>query len=147
MEPLLICHMLFSMPMQRSGSITSEELKWALQDFGIELTRDELAHFTEYFGVTADRLSYEAMLSEFRGEFNDERCTVVEAAFKKLSDAAGRDVIAVASLCDKYDCSLLPDYKDGSKSRAEVIADFKKQLHPADVLSRERFVGYYRYVS
>ena len=103
--------------------------------------------FIEYFKSftsTPGKISYKIILDAFRGKFSSVRYNVVEKAFAKLSDESRKEIVSIDTLCDQYDVSLLPDYKDGSKTEADVIKDFKRQLFPKYSLSKDDFMDYYR---
>ena len=71
------------------------DLKYGLQEFGVEISADELAEFIAHADSETDGvLTYNEFIVAIRGPMNDDRKAVVDQAYAKF-DADGNGFVKI----------------------------------------------------
>lgn len=62
------------MDRNRNGSLDPVEFKYAMRDYGVDITEKECAAIVKYFDTNADgKISFDEFLRAIRGELNPAR--------------------------------------------------------------------------
>jgi len=79
------------MDRNRNNSLEPMEFKYAMRDFGIDLSEVEISQILKYFDTNRDgKLSFDEFLRAIRGELNDRRAQMVNMAYAVLDkDGSG----------------------------------------------------------
>jgi Ca2+-binding EF-hand superfamily protein len=68
-----------------SGSIDPVEFKYAMRDFGLELSEIEVSEIVKHFDSNNDgKISFDEMITMLRGTLNDRRTRAVNSVFDRL---------------------------------------------------------------
>eukprot|EP00455_Lapot_gusevi_P039595 TRINITY_DN4440_c0_g2_i1.p1 TRINITY_DN4440_c0_g2~~TRINITY_DN4440_c0_g2_i1.p1 ORF type:complete len:208 (+),score=95.13 TRINITY_DN4440_c0_g2_i1:86-709(+) len=132
------------------------EFKEGLQNYGIQLSRQDVDELFAYFdqGALQDgRINFDELLRGLRGELNGVRLAVVQAAFAKF-DADGNGTITIADIRANYDASHDPRVIRGEKTADEVFAEFLNAFEGGaanaarnGTITRAEFEDYYKDIS
>ena len=128
----------------------------ALQDFGTELTNEDIKSLFNYFDKEKTGfVNYVNFINAIRGPMNNKRVDIVKEAYKKLDiDKSGQ--IKLSEIKTQFNAKKDPDVKSGRKTEEEVYTDFVESFlmnHENRVGPRNKrvtldeFLDYYNYVS
>lgn len=68
-----------------SGSIDPAEFKYAMREFGLELSEIEVTEIVKHFDTNKDgKISFDELISMLRGSLNERRLKVVNEIFNRL---------------------------------------------------------------
>eukprot|EP00750_Incisomonas_marina_P016572 INCI19185.1.p1 GENE.INCI19185.1~~INCI19185.1.p1 ORF type:complete len:443 (-),score=87.98 INCI19185.1:99-1427(-) len=133
-----------------NGKLSPEELEWGLQDYGVELSQEELLQVVTYLDVNRDgSVGINEFISGIRGQMNERRQALVLLAFDVL-DKSGDGVVTIDDLKGSYDTSQHPDVLAGKKSEGQVLLDFMKQWEDGQAdgkVTKDEFLQYYDDIS
>eukprot|EP01063_Lacrimia_lanifica_P010538 TRINITY_DN1727_c0_g1_i1.p1 TRINITY_DN1727_c0_g1~~TRINITY_DN1727_c0_g1_i1.p1 ORF type:complete len:317 (+),score=78.61 TRINITY_DN1727_c0_g1_i1:76-1026(+) len=119
----------------RSGTLTSDELKTGFEDWGVLVEKDDLQNLIAAFDTNGDgSVSLTEFLVGVRGDMSDVRRSVVEKAFRKF-DADGSGFV------DRDD--MQQGYGGAVDSCDKFLATFEDQGSADGVITHEEFVAYY----
>lgn len=108
----------------KNGSVDPVEFKYAMRDFGLELSEIEVSQIVKYFDSNGDgKISFNEFLTAMRGNLNDRRLRCVNNVFNKI-DKTGSGSVTLATLENSYDCSRHPEFVNGNKSYDQLMKDF-----------------------
>lgn len=131
------------------GMLDTEDFKWGLSDYGVQLGDDEFAMVMNLFDANGDGfVSFDEFLRTLRGPMPERRMAFVKQAYGLL-DRTGDGVVDIQDMKAIYDCSQHPDVIAGKKSTAEVLEEFMTQWDKGGdgVVSMKEFATYYEDVS
>ena len=128
----------------------------SLQEFGTELTDEDISSLFNYFDKEKTGLvNYVNFINAIRGPMNKRRVDIVKEAYKKLDiDKSGQ--VELSEIKSQYNAKKDPDVKSGRKTEEEVYTDFVESFqmnHENRVGPRNKrvtldeFLDYYNYVS
>jgi hypothetical protein len=80
-----------AMDRNRNNSLEPMEFKYAMRDFGVDLSEVEISQILKYFDTNRDgKLSFDEFLRAIRGELNERRQAMVMMAYNVLDkDGSG----------------------------------------------------------
>lgn len=123
---------------------------WGLRENGFNLTPSEFERIFKFFDKNNDgKISYDEFLRALRGDMSQRRRDLVMLAFKKL-DKTGDGIVNIDDLKDSYDVSFHPEFKQGKKSKDQILKEFLVQwdtLQQDGTVTPEEFEDYYKDVS
>uniref|UniRef100_A0A6U4DCT4 EF-hand domain-containing protein n=1 Tax=Phaeomonas parva TaxID=124430 RepID=A0A6U4DCT4_9STRA len=132
------------------GKLSKEEIKYGLQDYGIELNISELDQIMTYFDKDGDgTVSFDEFLVGLRGDMNERRQEFVRMAYAKL-DSTGDGIVTIDDIRHTYDVSQHPGVVDGTVTPDEALATFLEQFDTQEkdgIVTIEEFMDYYKNVS
>ncbi len=100
---------------------------WGLRENGFNLTPSEFERIFKFFDKNNDgKISYDEFLRALRGDMSQRRRDLVMLAFKKL-DKTGDGIVNIEDLKDSYDVSFHPEFKQGKKSKDQILKEFLVQ--------------------
>ena len=133
-----------------NGSLSPVEFKYAMRDYGLQLSEIEVTQIVKHFDTNKDgQLSFDEFLRAIRGELNERRLDMVHQAYKVL-DKDGSGQVTIEDIKIAYDVSFHPDFQSGRKTRDEVLSDFMQvwETHKRDhIVTIEEFEDYYKDLS
>jgi len=135
----------------RSKSLSYEEFKKGMHDFGVSLTEKEFKTLCKVFDRDGNRsITFDEFLRGIRGKMSSARRKMVKLAFNIVdSDKSG--VIELKELASKYDTSKHPEVIGGKKSKGEVMKEFMgmwdSETAPDGKVTFPEFLDYYRDIS
>lgn len=138
--------------MDRNGnkSVDPVEFKYAMRDYGIDLSEIEISQIMKHFDVNKDgKLSFDEFMRAIRGDMNARRTDMVHQAYKVL-DKDGSGQVTIKDIEIAYDVSMHPDFQNGSKSADQILRDFMSvwETHKKDgIVTIEEFEDYYKDMS
>lgn len=138
--------------MDRNGnnSLSPVEFKYAMRDYGLNLSEIEVTQIVKHFDTNKDgQLSFDEFLRAIRGELNERRLDMVHQAYKVL-DKDGSGQVTIEDIKIAYDVSFHPDFQSGRKTADEVLSDFMQvwETHKRDhIVTIEEFEDYYKDLS
>ncbi len=139
-----------AMDRNRNGSLDPVEFKYAMRDYGVKLTEQEITAIVKNFDSNRDgKLSFDEFLRAIRGELNDRRQKMVHMAYAVL-DKDGSGQVTIADIEIAYDVSCHPEFQSGRKTKEEVLRDFMGvwETHKKDgIVTIEEFEDYYKDIS
>jgi Ca2+-binding EF-hand superfamily protein len=139
-----------AMDRNRNNSLEPMEFKYAMRDFGVDLSEVEISQILKYFDTNKDgKLSFDEFLRAIRGELNERRAQMVMMAYNVL-DKDGSGQVTIRDIELAYDTSFHPDFQSGRKTNQEVLRDFMGvwETHKKDgIVTVEEFMDYYKDIS
>lgn len=134
----------------RNNSIDPTEFKYAMRDYGIPITDDEVSAIVKYFDTNKDgKISFDEFLRAIRGDLNDRRTEMVHLAYGVL-DKSGDGLVTIEDIMIAYDATYHPDFQSGRKTKEEVLREFMTvwETHKKDgIVTKEEFEDYYKDIS
>lgn len=98
------------MDRNRNGSVTPVEFKYAMRDYGLKLSEDEITAIIKHFDSNKDgKLSFDEFLRAIRGQLNPRRREMVHMAYNVL-DKDGSGQVTIKDVEIAYDPSFHPDF-------------------------------------
>ena len=98
-----------AMDRNRNGSMDPVEFKYAMRDYGIPLSEQEVTAIIKNFDTNKDgKLSFDEFLRAIRGDLNQRRRDMVHLAYAVL-DKDGSGIVTIADVEIAYDASFHPD--------------------------------------
>lgn len=129
-----------------SGSIDPIEFKYAMREFGLELSEVEVTEIVKHFDTNKDgMISFDEMIRMLRGSLNDRRLRAVNAVFSRL-DRLNRGSLELQALERAYHAHNHPAVKSGATSADGIATEFSNAWSTqkkSGLISREEFVDYY----
>ena len=138
--------------MDRNGnkSLSPVEFKYAMRDYGLNLSEIEVTQIVKNFDTNKDgQLSFDEFLRAIRGSLNQRRLDMVHQAYRVL-DKDGSGQVTIDDIRMAYDVSFHPDFQSGRKTADEVLSDFMTvwETHKRDqIVTFEEFEDYYKDLS
>eukprot|EP01060_Flectonema_neradi_P018912 TRINITY_DN2587_c0_g1_i1.p1 TRINITY_DN2587_c0_g1~~TRINITY_DN2587_c0_g1_i1.p1 ORF type:complete len:367 (+),score=68.61 TRINITY_DN2587_c0_g1_i1:68-1168(+) len=129
--------------------LNRRELKTGMEDYGIELTSEELDTIFYFFDEDkSGDISVTELLVGIRGKMNSQRKELVQMAYTRL-DKDGDQVVTAADLLRIYDTTRHPDVVSGEKTQEEVINEFAATWDKDGdaIVTEEEFLDYYKSIS
>ncbi len=130
--------------------LSKDELKYGLQDYGIQLNIREMDDIFTYFD--RDRNGFIDVTEFFigiKGDLNEKRKKLVRLAFDILDrDRSG--VVTLDELLEVYDVSKVPDVVSGKKTPREAIKEFSGHWDRENndgLITYDEFLDYYKEIS
>lgn len=134
----------------RNKSVDPTEFKYAMRDYGIPISDDEVSAVVKYFDTNRDgKISFDEFLRAVRGDLNDRRLEMVHMAYDVL-DKSGDGLVTIDDIMMVYDASFHPDFQSGRKTKEEVLREFMQvwETHKTDgIVTKEEFEDYYKDIS
>ena len=129
-----------------SRTLTKQELKTGLADWGLPLNIKEVDSLFSFFDRdNSGTVSFDEFLKGLRGPMSERRQKLVNLAFDVV-DKTGDGSVTVDDLKDVYDVSQHPGIIDGSVTKEEVLRHFVDMWDQGDkdgVVTRDEFMEYY----
>eukprot|EP00927_Polykrikos_kofoidii_P058511 TRINITY_DN53068_c0_g1_i1.p1 TRINITY_DN53068_c0_g1~~TRINITY_DN53068_c0_g1_i1.p1 ORF type:complete len:189 (-),score=46.22 TRINITY_DN53068_c0_g1_i1:104-670(-) len=126
------------------------DLKYGLQDFGIEISSDELAEFIAHADSETDGvLTYNEFIVAIRGPMSDDRKAVVDQAYAKF-DADGNGFVKIDDIKAVYSADEHPKVISGEMTPDQVFAEFLQAFGDKDadgMISQDEWYTYYNTIS
>ena len=98
-----------AMDRNRNGSLDPVEFKYAMRDYGVDITEKECAAIVKYFDTNNDgKISFDEFLRAIRGDLNEARRRMVHLAYGVL-DKDGSGQVNLDDIKIAYDVSYHPD--------------------------------------
>lgn len=133
-----------------NGSLSPVEFKYAMRDYGLNLSEIEVTQIVKYFDTNKDgAISFDEFLRAIRGDLNERRRNMVHQAYRVL-DKDGSGQVTLEDIRIAYDVSFHPDFQSGRKTRDEILSDFMQvwETHKRDhIVTIEEFEDYYKDIS
>ena len=133
-----------------NGTLSPIEFKYAMRDYGLQLSDIEVTQIVKYFDTNKDgQLSFNEFLRAIRGDLNERRLGMVHQAYRVL-DKDGSGQVTLKDIEMAYDVSFHPDFQSGRKSAQDVLKDFMTvwETHKKDaIVTIEEFEDYYKDLS
>lgn len=134
-----------------SHTLNQEELTEALNNFGLELSEDEV---TEIFSSMDEdgtgSVNYDEFLDKLRPELTEDRTAIVLEAYDKL-DQSGDGMVTLEDVKGHYDASNHPKVLAGEMSEDDVLTKFLGRFEGTTKtdgqVTKEEFLEYYSGVS
>lgn len=134
----------------RNKKIDPTEFKYAMRDYGIPISEEEVSAVVKYFDTNNDgKISFDEFLRAVRGDLNQRRTEMVHMAYKVL-DKTGDGLVTIDDIMKAYDVSFHPDFQSGRKTEEEVLREFMQvwETHKKDgIVTIEEFEDYYKDIS
>ena len=132
------------------GSVDPVEFKYAMRDYGCDLSEIEITQIMKHFDTNKDgKLSFDEFMRAIRGDMNERRTNMVHQAYAVL-DKDGSGQVTIKDIEIAYDVSFHPDFQSGTKSAHQVLLDFMSvwETHKKDgIVTVEEFEDYYKDMS
>merc|ERR1719158_2418736 len=107
-----------------SRTLDKEELRTALQDYGIRLYPEEVADLQAAFDTNGDgTVDYDELLYHLRGPLSQRRVDAINRAFDIL-DTNRNSVIELEEIYSKYNAKEHPEVKAGKRTEEDVLREF-----------------------
>ena len=131
-------------------TLSKDELKYGLRDYGIDLTMNELEQVFLYFDRDhSGTISIDEFLIGLKGDMNLRRKQIVRMAFDILdTDRSG--IITIDEIMSKYDFNYHPDVRSGKRTIKEAAKDFMLMWDRKDkdgCIYPDEFEDYYNQIS
>lgn len=130
--------------------LNQEELKIALEEFGLEVADRHIKVLMDHFDKNHDgNVDFDEFLRGIRGRMNKRRRGLVGLAFAKL-DKDGSGEVTLDEMSKVYDPSFHPEVKAGSMTPEQCLKEFMAQwdtIEKDGIATREEFEEYYNDVS
>lgn len=134
----------------RNNSIDPTEFKYAMRDYGLKITDDEVSAIVKYFDTNKDgKISFDEFIRAIRGDLNQRRLDMVQMAYNVL-DKTGDGQVTIEDIMIAYDPTFHPDFASGRKTKEEVLREFMSvwETHRKDgIVTHEEFIDYYKDIS
>jgi Ca2+-binding EF-hand superfamily protein len=131
-------------------TLSKDELKYGLRDYGIDLTMNELEQVLLYFDRDhSGTISIDEFLIGLKGDMNIRRKQIVRMAFDIL-DTDHSGIITIDEIMSKYDFNYHPDVRSGKKTIKEAAKDFMLMWDRKDkdgCIYPDEFEDYYNQIS
>ena len=99
-----------------SGSVDPAEFKYAMRDFGLELSEIEVNQIVKNFDSNGDgMISFDELIRMLRGSLNDRRLKAVGQVYKRL-DKFNAGAVELQDLERAYQAQNHPKVKSGEQS-------------------------------
>jgi len=93
-----------------NGSLSPVEFKYAMRDYGLDLSELEVTQIVKHFDTNKDgQLSFDELLRAMQGDLNARRQGLVHQAYRVL-DKDGSGQVTLADIEMAYDVSFHPDF-------------------------------------
>lgn len=93
-----------------NGSLDPVEFKYAMRDYGVDLSELEITQIVKNFDTNKDgKLSFDEFMRAIRGDMNARRTDMVHQAYKVL-DKDGSGQVTIKDIEIAYDVSFHPDF-------------------------------------
>lgn len=139
-----------AMDRNRNGSLDPVEFKYAMRDYGIDLSEIEITQIVKNFDTNKDgKLSFDEFIRAIRGDMNARRTDMVHQAYAVL-DKDGSGQVTIRDVEMAYDVSFHPDFTSGRKTANECLLEFMSvwETHKKDgIVTIEEFEDYYKDMS
>jgi Ca2+-binding EF-hand superfamily protein len=139
-----------NMDNNHSLTLDKEEFKYGLQDYGLQLTSQELQTLVDYFDIYRDGLiSYDEFLVAIRGPMNATRQALVDQAFNKLDTDRG-EFVSLDEISSKYNAKNNPKVLKGEMTEEQVYKEFMKAFEsstPDSKITKTEWNKYYTGIS
>eukprot|EP00757_Euglenozoa_sp_SAG-D1_P010032 gene10032-431_t len=127
--------------------LSFEEFRCGLQDYGLELSPDEVAMLVKVFDLDSDGfITVTEFLKFLRGGLNERRQRLVHVAFQKI-DRDGSGVLDLNDLHGSYDAARHPKVITGEKTVDDVLTEFLNTFdtssNPDGSVTQSEFDAYY----
>ena len=138
--------------MDRNGNkqLSPVEFKYAMRDYGLSLSEDEVTQIVKHFDTNKDgQVSFDEFMRAIRGDLNARRLNMVHMAYKVL-DKDGSGQVTIKDVEMAYDVSFHPDFVSGAKNKDEILREFMTvwETHKKDaIVTIEEFEDYYKDMS
>ena len=120
------------------GKLDRADLKWGLKDYGVELLDDQIEALIDHFDTNGDGfISFGEFLRGLRGELNDTRKAVINAAYDVL-DSTHDGRVTFADIKRTYSAADHPMVESGRKTEAEVLKEFMGMWDTQDHVREEK---------
>ena len=133
-----------------NGTLDPVEFKYAMQDYGVSLTEQEISAIIKNFDSNRDgKLSFTELLRALQGDLSARRTAVIDAAYAKL-DKDGSGLVTLEDVKAVYDASYHPEVAAGHMSAEQALLNFMGvwETHKKDgIVTREEFSDYYKDLS
>jgi len=130
-----------------SSKVTVHELEAVLNDIGVNMSRKDLVVLLAAIDMGDDGgVTLDEFVMAIRGPTSSRRCKLIDAAFTFL-DRAGRGVVKMDEVVERFSTSHHPDAVGGRVSSLSAASNFRAQFGDKDTLSRTDFMEYYQNVS
>eukprot|EP00760_Papus_ankaliazontas_P002599 PhM_4_TR11173/c0_g1_i1/m.54003 len=126
-----------------------EELRTGLADYGLRLTKPELALLFKYFDRDkSGSIDVTEFIVGIRGQMSPQRRELVRQAFLKL-EKTGDGRVTMDDLAITYNASENPLVKEGKMTEREVLQEFSSMWNKNgdDEITLDEFVDYYNDIS
>jgi len=134
----------------KNNTVDPTEFKYAMRDYGIPISDDEVSAIVKYFDTNKDgKISFDEFLRAVRGDLNERRLEMVHMAYNVL-DKSGDGLVTISDIMDIYDPTYHPDFASGRKTKEEVLREFMTvwETHRKDgIVTKEEFEDYYKDIS
>lgn len=138
------------MDRNRNNSLDPVEFKYAMRDYGVPLSEQEVTAIIKHFDTNKDgKLSFDEFLRAIRGDLNERRKDMVMQAYRVL-DKDGSGMVTIADIEMAYDASYHPEVQSGRKTKKQVLLDFMQvwETHKKDgIVTIDEFMDYYKDIS
>lgn len=139
-----------AMDRNRNGSLDPVEFKYAMRDYGVDLSEIEITQIVKNFDTNKDgKLSFDEFIRAMRGDLSARRLDMVHQAYRVL-DKDGSGLVTIKDIEMAYDVSFHPDFQSGRKTKDEILREFMCvwETHKKDgIVTVEEFEDYYKDVS
>lgn len=138
------------MDRDNSRTISQQEFQYAMRDFQVELSPEEVQLVARHFDRDGDgSIDYDEFLYGLRGELNETRLAAIRDAFKKL-DVDESGVVTVEDIRRLYNCAGHPKVVSGEMTEEEVYRQFLDTFDVGEkdgLVHPEEFAEYYANIS
>ena len=105
-----------AMDRNRNNSLDPIEFKYAMRDYGIAISDQEVTGIVKHFDTNGDgKISFDEFLRAVRGDLNERRTDMVHQAYKVL-DKTGDGLVTVDDVMIAYYGTYHPDFIAGLKT-------------------------------
>ena len=133
-----------------NGTLDPVEFKYAMQDYGVSLTEQEISAIIKNFDTHRDgKLSFTELLRALQGDLSARRIAVIDGAYAKL-DKDGSGLVTLDDIKAIYDASYHPEVISGKLSAEQALLNFMGvwETHKKDgIVTRAEFEDYYKDLS
>ena len=129
-----------------SGAIDPAEFKYAMRDFGLELSEIEVTAIVKHFDKNHDgKIQFNELLEMLRGSLNDTRANCVANLFNRL-DRAGCGEVQLQVLEATYQAQNHPAVRSGERRVEALLSEFHNAWSTQEktgCISRQEFFDYF----